>query len=140
MRFWDSSALVPLLVNEPAALRMSGLLEHDHDLAAWWGTPVECASALSRRRADGSLDADGYRMATDLLDSLAAAWTEIPPTDSIREQAMRLVRMHRLRAADALQLAAAIVASDLEPSALEFVTLDARQAEAAEREGFSVVG
>ena len=139
MRYWDSSALVPLLVNEPAATRMSSFLEGDRQVATWWATLVECTSALARRRADGSLDETGHRIATDLLASLGVSWTEIPPSDSIREQAMRLVRLHRLRAADALQLAAAIVASDFEPSALEFVTLDSRQAEAAEREGFRVV-
>ena len=140
MRYWDSSALVPLLVNEAAATRMSSFLEADRQVVTWWGTIVECTSALSRRRVDGSLDAAGYGSATGLLTSFAASWTEIPPGDSLREQAVRLVRLHRLRAADAMQLAAAIVASDFQPSALEFVTLDARQAEAAEREGFSVVG
>lgn len=139
MRYWDSSALVPLLVNEPAARRMSLYLNEDRQVATWWATVVECSSALARRRMDGSLDVAGHRVATDLLFGLAASWTEIPPSESVREQAIRLVRIHRLRAADAMQLAAAIVASDLEPSAFEFVTLDSRQAEAAEREGFSVI-
>lgn len=52
---------------------------------------------------------------------------------------MRLLRVHRLRAADAVQIAAAIVAADFQPGSLEFVTLDVRQADAAEREGFRVI-
>jgi hypothetical protein len=51
---------------------------------------------------------------------------------------MRLLRVHPLRAGGALQLAAAIIAADFQPNALEFVTLDARQADAAEREGFRI--
>lgn len=65
-------------------------------------------------------------------------WAEVGPTTGVREQAMRLVRVHSLRAANAVQLAAAIVASDFQPISLEFVTLDTRQAEAAEKEGFRV--
>jgi len=47
---------------------------------------------------------------------------------------------HPLRAADALQLSAAIVAADGDPSSLELVTLDRRLAEAAMLEGFPVLG
>jgi hypothetical protein len=45
-----------------------------------------------------------------------------------------------VRAADALQLGAALVASGGFPGGLEVVTLDRRQAEAAEREGSRVLG
>jgi len=69
----------------------------------------------------------------------AATWTEVLPSSQVREQAIRLLRVHPLRAADASQLAAAIVASDFRPSALEFVTLDSRLAESAEKEGFTVI-
>lgn len=44
-----------------------------------------------------------------------------------------------LRAADALQLAAALAAAENNPSALSIVTLDDRLAEAAEREGFPLM-
>jgi predicted nucleic acid-binding protein len=53
--------------------------------------------------------------------------------------ALRLLRVHALRAADSLQLAAAIVAAEHEPSALEFVSLDERLNEAASREGFRIL-
>ena len=70
---------------------------------------------------------------------LAPGWSEVPPTDGIRDAAVRLVRAHDLRAADAFHLAAAVVASDGEPSGLSFVTLDERLALAASREGFPIV-
>ena len=139
MKFWDSSALVPLLVRETTTPRLRALYEAEPNPMVWWGTFVECASALARRHAEGFLDGDGLAVATTRLEKSAVDWLEISPGPELRTQAVRLVRLHRLRAADALQLAAAIVASDLEPSALEFVTLDSRQAEAAEREGFTVL-
>ena len=140
MRFWDSSALVPLLVRESTTPRLRAVYEAEPNPFVWWATYVECMSALARRHADGSLDGAGMAASTARLEKSAVDWLEISPGPELREQAVRLVRLHRLRAADAMQLAAAIVASDFQPSALEFVTLDARQAEAAEREGFSVVG
>lgn len=139
MRFWDSSALVPLLVREATTERLRVKYESAPSPFVWWGTYIECMSALARRQSEGLLDSAGMSGAIARLDESAIDWLEISPGPELRKQAVRLVRTHRLRAADAMQLAAAIVASDLEPSAFEFVTLDSRQAEAAEREGFSVI-
>lgn len=75
----------------------------------------------------------------DVLRQSSLTWVEVPASDSVREQAVRLLRVHPLRAGEALHLASAIVAADFDASALEFVTLDTRQAEAAEREGFRVL-
>ena len=47
--------------------------------------------------------------------------------------------MHPLRAADALQLAAAFLAAERRPASLELVTLDDRVAAAARKEGFAVI-
>lgn len=139
MKYWDSSAVIPLLVTEDSSTRMEDRLRDDPAVATWWGTPVECASALARLERDGALAADDVRNALARFREAAAGWVEVPASNDVREQAIRLLRVHPLRAADAMQLAAAIVAADFQPSALEFVTLDARQAEAAEREGFRVV-
>ncbi len=108
-------------------------------MLVWWGTRLECLSAIARRERDGSLEHSAVGTAVGRLDEIAAAWTEVEPTDRIRETASRLLRTHPLRAADSLQLAAAITAADGAPAALPFVTLDARLALAAEREGFPVI-
>ncbi len=52
---------------------------------------------------------------------------------------MRFLRVHPLRAADALQLAAAFIAAERRPSSLELITLDDRLAAAARKEGFVLV-
>lgn len=140
MRYWDSSALLPLLVREQASDRLASALAADAAIVTWWGSAVECVSALARLERDGALDRADLAAALARLRAASAGWTEVPATPTVREQAMRLLRIHPLRAADALQLAAAIVASDFQPSALELVTLDERQAAAAEREGFRIIG
>lgn len=127
------------MVREESSDRLAAVLDEDPAVVTWWGTTVECASGLARLERDGALDRRGMTQALDRLRHAASGWAEVPATPAVREQAVRLVRNHPLRAADAVQLAAAIVASDFQPSALEFVTLDARQASAAEREGFRVI-
>lgn len=139
MRYWDSSALVPLLVMEQSSSRMKELLAADSAIATWWGTAVECASAVVRMGRDGTLTSAAMGEAFERLRHAASGWTEVPATAGVRDQAVRLLRVHRLRAGDALQLAAAIVAADFETGTLDFVTLDTHQAGAAEREGFRVI-
>ncbi len=138
MRFWDTSALVPLLVNEPDSARRAAALRADSAMAVWWGTLVECESALQRRVRDGALDPAGARQARDRLAVLAAAWHEVPPAPPLRTLATRLLRTHPLRAADALQLAAALALTQAGMPGLHFYTADIRLAQAAEIEGLRV--
>ena len=139
MKFWDTSALVPLLVDEPASRHMDALLRSDPDVVVWWGTGVECVSALARLERDGALAGQQLTHAIQRLDAAAAAWLEVDPTPRVRQSAHRMLRVHPLRAADALQLAAAIAASEGNPAALPIVTFDVRLGMAAEREGFPVI-
>lgn len=139
MKYWDASALVPLLVEEPATSSLLESYRKDANVLTWWGSVVECASAIARLERDGGLTATAARGAFNRLSSLAAAWHEIQPLDELRETAVRFLRVHNLRAADALQLAAAFVAAERRPATLTFVCLDERLVAAASREGFRVV-
>jgi uncharacterized protein len=105
----------------------------------WWGSEIECISALARRERDGALDAQAMITALERLQRLARTWDEIDPTDAVREAAARFVRVHTLRAADALQLAAAFVAAEQRPKSLSMVSLDQRLVTAARKEGFGVI-
>jgi hypothetical protein len=51
VRFWDSSALVPLILREPRTDWAKRLLDEDGELVVWWGSAIECASAIARRIA-----------------------------------------------------------------------------------------
>lgn len=138
MRFWDASAVVPLLLDEPESPGLRQLLRDDAGLVVWWGTPVECASAIARVARDGTLTARDETTALDLLRMLEGTWHEILPTPPLRQAAQRLLRVHPLRAADAFQLAAALAWAAGDPRGLSVVTRDDRLADAARREGFDV--
>jgi predicted nucleic acid-binding protein len=139
VRFWDTSAIVPLLVGERASAAVLAALADDPQVVAWWGTETECVSAIARLERDGALESAGATAALRRLDALAATWHEVQPVPVLRRTSIRLLRVHPLRAADALQLAAATVVAEGHPATLPFVTLDLRLAEAAEREGFPVI-
>lgn len=140
MRFWDSSAIVPLLVRETSSTRSKALLREDPVVLAWWAAEVECTSALARLERDQSLSRKAAVSAYQRLAAFRDAWNEVQPTSGLKETAARLLRVHVLRAADALQLAAAIVAAEGRPSTLNFICFDERLATAARKEGFEVVG
>ena len=140
IRYWDASAIVPLLMAEARTEILEALRTGGGGMATWWGTPVECASAIARMEREGSVDHRSASLALRRLGELHNGWIEVAPGQWIKEHAMRLLRMHALRAADALQLAAAILASRQQPSTMEFVCLDQRLAIAAEKEGFRVTG
>jgi hypothetical protein len=139
VRFWDTSAVVPLLVTEGMTEVMAGELAVDAEQTVWWATSVECASALARLERSGSLDERGLAEANVALGTLADAWDEVQPGERVRQVAARVVRVHDLRSLDAFQLAAALVAADGDPGSLPFVVLDRRLGRAADREGFPVV-
>lgn len=139
MRFWDSSAIVPLLVAEPSSAAVMQVYELDPEVVAWWATGVECVSALARLEREGNLGAPSMTEGLRRLEGLANSWREVQPVAAVRQTAVRLLRVHPLRTADALQLGAAIVAAEGHPGTLPLVTLDERLAQAAEREGFLIV-
>ena len=139
MKFWDASAIVPLLVAEPSTRRLQNIATTDPAMLVWWGTKVECVSALSRLERDGALTARPVAAALRRLGQFSDSWHEIDASETIRETAARFLRVHPLRAADALQLAAAFSAAERQPGSLEIVTLDERLGTAAQKEGFAVI-
>jgi uncharacterized protein len=138
MKFWDASAIIPLCLDELQTASLKNLAEEDEAIVAWWATPVECYSAFARLRREEVLTTAEEDQARSVLTALAAEWTEIEPSRAVRDQAGRGLLLHPLRAADALQLAAALVWSRGQ-TADHFVCLDQRLREAARREGFAVL-
>ena len=137
--FWDTSAIVPLLLDQSATGAAREHARSDPGIVVWWGTSVECASAIARLEREEILDTAATDMARGLLDDLAAAWYEVAPNDAVCGHARRLLLRHALRAADALQLGAALVWAEDRPNAHRLCTLDERLAVAARREGFVLV-
>ena len=139
MKYWDSSALVALVVDEPRSAERRATIRRDPVIVTWWGSRIECASALNRLERDHRFEDDGLDRSMEQLGMLAASWLEIEPLEQVRRRAIRLLRLHPLRAADALQLAAALIASGEDPRRLDLVSSDDRLSAAARREGFRIL-
>jgi uncharacterized protein len=139
VRFWDTSGLVPLLLEQETSRVVRDLFQADTEAVAWWGTPVEIASAAARLRREGVLTVTGEDRVLELVRALRDGWIEVAPSEEIREQAQRLLRVHALRGADALQLAAALVWAGPSRGGATLVTFDERLALAARLEGFTIV-
>ncbi len=139
MKYWDSSALVSLLVEECQTAARIELLVRDPSVVTWWGSRVECASALNRLHRERLINAVELNQCLERLETFAASWVEVDALDRVRNRALRLLRFHALRSSDAMQLAAALVASGEDPRTLDFVCSDKRLSEAAGREGFAIV-
>jgi hypothetical protein len=138
--FWDASAVAPLCVRQRSTSQVRRILREHSRLVVWWGTSVEVRSALARLAFEGTLSAEELRQAREGLDRVRRTWAEVVPTEQLRRLAEPLPDAHRIRAADALQLAAALVWCRERPRRRPFVCFDDRLAEAAEQIGFSVVG
>lgn len=136
--FWDSSALVPLLFPEVHSAPLTALVALDREITIWWATPLECQSAMHRRHRESPLPPVSLARATERLRALVELADTVSPTDEVRRRAARLVAVHPLRAADALQLAAALLWCEEQPHNEGFVCLDARLIDAARNEGFDV--
>ena len=139
MRFWDSSALGAFFIPEAATGEVRKWFQSDPEVIVWLMTRVELRSAIARRLREQPELSEKLQIVWEQVVSASGLWFTLAKVEEVCAAAERLLMIHPLRAADALQLAAAIVAADGEPESLEFVTLDRRLAEAARREGFPVL-
>jgi uncharacterized protein len=114
-------------------------IAEDPVVVVWTLARVELLSALARRRREEPRAARVLARARREVLEAWSEWSEVTAVEAVRRHAERLVESHPLRAADALQLGAALIAADGAPSSLELVTFDEQQAAAAEREGFRVL-
>jgi hypothetical protein len=138
VRFWDSSAIVPLVIRQPQTDAVRALLEEDDAMVVWWSSHTECASAVARLRRDLAITIDAESQVLRLLRKLSETWHEVRPSEDVRAMSLRLLRTHPLRAAGALQLAAALSWAE-RPQGEVLATYDDRLATAARLEGFTVV-
>jgi uncharacterized protein len=136
--FWDSSALVPLCINEATSRHAHAQLRKFMPVV-WWGSPVEVHSAVARLHRLGKLKNVEKQGALSRLDLLSRGWREILPGDHVRELARGLLDAHELRAADGLQLAAPLTWCQQRPAKRDFVCADQRLSRAATTVGFSVL-
>ena len=133
--FWDTSALVPLCVRQGITPRALALYK-SYEVVVWWAIPVEIASALACLLRMRQIDSGDWAKACKLAKSLADSWSVIQPSHALRAQAARLVDRYDLRAADCLQLAAALEWCEGVSQGRVFLTADQRLRAAARLNGF----
>ena len=138
MRFWDSSGLIPLIAAEKGSPQVQKFYKDDPEVLVWSLTDLEILSSLCQRLREGKLSARDFDRADSRLGELRDRWHEVKNLRTVRVRARRLLRSHPLRAGDALQLAAALVALREEADGFEFLTYDAQLRRAAHSEGFAV--
>jgi len=136
--FWDASALVPLYVTQQSTREVSALYQA-YDVVVWWTTPVEIASAFARLLRMNYLDVSTWRQSLDEVLDEAQEWSVLPPTAAIRGKAIEVVGRYDLRAADALQLAAALEWCNEQPPGHKFITTDKKLRDAAMLCGFDTL-
>ena len=139
MRYWDASALVPLVVAEPASDRVREWLAEDGHIITWVWTCTEIVSAVERRSREGALSRMERREVLGRFDALAGDWDEVTDILAVRSRANALLARHPLRAADAAQLGAALLVQEQSAEPLTFVCLDQRLSSAAELQGLRVL-
>ena len=139
MRYWDASALVPLIVAEPASDLVRGWFSDDDRIVTWAWTRTEIVSAIERRTRTGLLSRMQRRETLERFDAFAGHWDEVTDVLAVRSRANALLARHPLRAADAGQLGAALLVQEQLAEPLTFVCLDERLAKAAELESLQTL-
>ncbi len=138
MRIWDSSAIVPLLILERETEQCIKAFKSDSDVIVWTMSKVEVFSALCRRFRQNGINEGVFDSAKKRIDGFFDAAFEIVSVPKVKERALRLLQIHSLKAADALQLAAALIVTQEVPAKLTFMSFDEQLNIAAKREGFII--
>lgn len=136
MKFWDTSAIIPLLVNEQYSDIVDPIFTKDSSMIVWWGTSIECISAISRLDRENKITPEEQAQIIARLNELRDSWREIQATPLIKQYAERILQVHPLRAQDAQQLAACLIAN--QDMVIEFLTFDKRLEIAGRKEGLKL--
>ena len=139
MRYWDSSALVALHIEQPATADLRELYAKDPAILTWILSDVEVRSGIARLGRAGALDSTAVLAASTRFEAFWESVHQIALVETVKPRAKRLLSIHPLVAAQAPRLAAALTGVYDSPLGWEFVCLDRTLGAAATREGFLVV-
>ena len=112
------------MIVEPGSARVRNWFDSDSEIIVWTLTRIELLSAIARLRREDSGSATILTVARRNIMRAWDGWSEITSVELVRRHAERLVESYPLRAADALQLGAALIAAEGDPTNLELVTME----------------
>ena len=136
--FWDTSAIVPTLVFQNSSKSANTLLRKHKKLVLAWITRIEIYSAPSRLARQGVLNNKNYTIAVERFNWIEKNRIEVFPSETLRALSIDLLQQYELRAADAMQLASALIWCNEKPNNKPFITFDEQLALAASKAGFAV--
>jgi hypothetical protein len=110
--YFDTSAVVPLLVEEEGSTRASLLWDKAERVVAVRLIFAEGRAALAAAGRTGGLTRSALRMATRGLEQLHVQMDIVEVSDTVVRRAGELAEAHSLRGYDAVHLAAAETAGD----------------------------
>ena len=135
--FFDTSAIVPLCVAQPSSRKARQAYRSVTKQVVAWTASIEAAGAIYRAVRLGGLSESNARRVLVRLAQLEKRWMEIVAGDGVRHSAINLLSTYDLRAADAIQLASALVWFKDKPRNRSFVCFDHKLCEAARAAGFT---
>lgn len=133
--YFDTSALIPLIIEEPSTAVCLRLWNEASRIASVRLLYAEACAALARAHRVGHLSATQLEEAVDALDEITTQIDHVEVTDELVRTAGALARKHGLRGYDAVHLAAGLKVSDDD---VVFVTGDMNLATAARVSGVAV--
>ncbi|HZP28461.1 MAG TPA: type II toxin-antitoxin system VapC family toxin [Acidimicrobiia bacterium] len=128
--YFDTSAVVPLLVEEPGSNRAAAVWDEADRVTSARLLYPEARAALAQARRQDRLDAPGLRAAVDGLERLVGLLDMIEITETLARRAGELAVSHSLRGYDAIPVATAELLHDpnLVVAAGDVALLDACEA------------
>lgn len=134
MNFFDASALVKRYIRESGSSSVQRLLREGTPSVSRL-TEAEVSSAFARRRREGTLSEPQHARVLGALRSDLARFHVVELSGDVVSRVHALLGRYPVRAADALQLASALVLREA-VGTVAFVAYDVRLREAARAEGF----
>lgn len=133
--YFDTSSVIPLLVDEVASERCERLWDEAARAVSSRLLYPEARAALAQAARTGRLSRAEHRAAVAELDALVAEFDVVELTAEVAYSAGELAEQHALRGYDAVHLAAALTLAEDD---LVFVTGDVQLVAAARGAGLAV--
>lgn len=138
MRYWDTSALLPLLLKQRCSENIREIIKEDKAISTSWISKVELSSAICRLEREGHISEIELDSLLRRVDMLIQSCCIVHPSEKLSDRAMRALRSHSIKSLDAIQLASALIVSKDVTNNFEFITLDKQLGNIARKEGFIV--
>lgn len=103
MIYWDTSAIIPLIIDESTSIKCNEVLANYPDHVTSFLTEVECHSAINRRIREGSISTNMFPNIISALDKILGSMTIVNMSPVITEESKRFLSSYNIRAFVSIQ-------------------------------------